>query len=202
MRILLCTLLSVLPHDNINPWQRTAQRDDIVVYTREVPDSPLRELKAESIMAIEPQRVWAVIVDTAHYAEFMPYMEEAHRITSDDALTHYEYQRINPPLVKKRDYVLKTVSEPDDDAGLWVHRWQAVTNIGPKATGDAIRVPHVDGSWTLRRLDHGHTHVTYQLLTDPGGALPRWIANRANSQSVPDLLTAVRKRAQDASYKR
>lgn len=204
MWTLLCTLmlLAPLPAGNPNPWRQAAEKKDITVYTREVPDSPIRELKAESVMALSAERVWAVVTDTAHYTEFMPYVEEARRITSDSDVVHYEYQRINPPLVKKRDYVIKTWSEADAAQGLWVHSWQTVPEVGPVPTDDAIRVTTVDGSWTLRRLDAVHTHVTYRLFTDPGGALPRWIANKANSQSVPDLMTAVRRRAEDPTYTR
>lgn len=202
MWTLVLTLLWAIPQANLNPWQQASQRDDVAVFTREVQDSPLRELKAESVMPFGAETLWQVIVDTAHYADFMPYMEEARRITSDTDSVHYEYQRLNLPLVKKRDYVIKTTSEPDGGDGVWVHRWQSAPDIGPAPTKDAVRLTRVDGSWTLRRLDADHTHVTYQLYTDPGGSLPRWIANRANSQGVPDLMMAVRKRAQNPQYRR
>lgn len=201
MWILFLTMLWAAPQGEGHLWQQSVQHGDISVSSRKVADSEIHELKAESVMPLAAEQIWQVILDTEHYAEFMPYVQKARRITSDTEAIHYEYQCLHPPLVKKRDYVIKTTSEPDAAAGLWVHRFESAPNIGPAPTDEAIRVTKVEGSWTLRRLDAQHTHVTYRLFTDPGGSVPRWIANRANSRSIPELLEAVRKRAQNAPSK-
>jgi hypothetical protein len=60
----------------------------------------------------------------------------------------------------------------------------------------------VKGNWTIEKLTDTQTRITYYLYTDPGGSIPNWIANKANKQSVPDLLDAVRKRAANPAYKR
>ena len=53
-----------------------------------------------------------------------------------------------------------------------------------------------EGSWTLEALDGGRrTRATYYLYTDPGGSIPKWIANKANTMALPDLFEAIRKRA-------
>src|SRR5258706_3963 len=51
--------------------------------------------------------------------------------------------------------------------------------------------------WPLEPIDGGkRTLGTYQLLTDPGGSIPTFIANKANTTALPELFARVRKRAE------
>jgi len=46
----------------------------------------------------------------------------------------------------------------------------------------------------MEPLDGGkRTRATYALFTDPGGSIPSFIANKANTTALPDLFAAVRK---------
>ena len=49
--------------------------------------------------------------------------------------------------------------------------------------------------------EDGRTHLTYWLYTDPGGSIPNWIANKANTISLPDVMRAIAKRAEDPTWK-
>ena len=51
--------------------------------------------------------------------------------------------------------------------------------------------------FTLEPLDGGtRTRATYTLCADPGGSIPAFIANSANSSALPELFAAVRRRAE------
>jgi len=39
--------------------------------------------------------------------------------------------------------------------------------------------------------------VTYQVLTDPAGAIPTWIVNLAQKSAVPKVVKAFLKRAEE-----
>ena len=57
-----------------------------------------------------------------------------------------------------------------------------------------MRVKLNNGYWHLEPRENGtKTWATYYVLTDPGGSIPKWIANRANNTAVPDVFAAVRK---------
>ena len=59
-----------------------------------------------------------------------------------------------------------------------------------------VRVKVNTGSWLLEPREEGKkTFVTYSLLTDPGGSLPKFVADKANKKAVPDVIRAVRKNA-------
>ena len=60
-----------------------------------------------------------------------------------------------------------------------------------------MRLTRISGSWTLEPLEGGRrTRAVYRLLTDPGGSIPGFIANRANTSALPRLFAQVRKRAE------
>ena len=43
--------------------------------------------------------------------------------------------------------------------------------------------------------------VEYYVHTDPGGFIPVWLANKANTVTLPDLMKAVRQRSLDPNWK-
>jgi hypothetical protein len=62
---------------------------------------------------------------------------------------------------------------------------------GPSAQDSYVRVTAIHGSWTLVPTHDGGTLVTYVVSSDPGGALPTWLVNRAQRQAAPALVKAM-----------
>ena len=81
-----------------------------------------------------------------------------------------------------------------------VYRGMDIGTAKPKPE-DTVRVSVCEGTWALEPIGPHKTRATYYLYTDPGGAVPNWIANLANSRSVPDLMAAIRDRATDPTWK-
>lgn len=187
---------------NPNPWEEIDDSDGIRVWVRDVPGGTVREVKAESIVNLPAEKVWSVLRDTSTYVEFMPYLVECAVVGPAGPNALFEYQLIDPPIVDKRDYTLRVVVTEDPERGFWQRRWTPANEAGPAEREGVVRVSVCDGTWTVERLGSQSTRLEYWLYTDPGGSIPTWVANKANTTSVPDLLDAVRKRARDPSWKR
>jgi hypothetical protein len=43
-------------------------------------------------------------------------------------------------------------------------------------SGDVVRVPIITGSIYLKKIDNAKTEVAYNIQLDPGGYIPKWIA--------------------------
>ncbi len=161
------------------------------VWTRDKSGSDVHEVKAIGEIDAPPGKVYDVITDFEHYAEFMPYLEDAKviRRTQDECVS---WAIMNAPMVSRRDWVVAVKLDPKNKAGT---TW-TVSREGPPETDRAVRLKVNEGSWKLEALDGGkRTRATYYLYTDPGGSLPTWIANKANTMALPDLFDAIRKRA-------
>ena len=198
----LALLLLAVP-DNPNAWTEVNNDDGIRVWARDVPGSNIREVKAESVIAAPAETVWAVVNDQPHYTEFMPYAKEV-RVFSEDAGTNarYEYQLIDPPLVSRRDYTLQATFDANPAEGRYRRSWTAANDKGPKPRQDVVRVTVCEGYWQIERLTDKTARVTYWLYTDPGGSVPTWMANKANTTSVPNLMRAVRNRSLNPNWRR
>jgi hypothetical protein len=123
-------------------------------------------------------------------------MEESSIIaTEDQGRVVHAYFVINAPLVSRRDYTLRLVDESQwqDGTGFLKTRW-TVSDKGPALNPDLVRVTVDDGSWLLEPAENGaKTKATYLLFTDPGGSLPTWVSNKANSSTIPDVFEALNK---------
>jgi len=187
---------------NPNPWQQVKNDDGMVVWAREVPGSSIREVKAETTVDVRAERVWEVLSDVAKYVEFMPYLVETRILGPAGERARYEYQLIDPPLVDRRDYTLRVSFEEQPETGVFRRAWTPANDKGPPAKDGVVRVAVCEGSWTVERKGAEQARVVYWLYTDPGGAIPNWVANRANATSVPDLLRAVRQRSLNPQWRR
>ncbi len=182
-------------------WQLAHEEDGIRVWTRAVASSPVREVRAQTVVAASRERIWAMLHDIPSLPQYMPYVLHSEVLERLDDATQYEYHLIDPPFVSQRDYAVRVTDHAPDDAETWERRWTAAPERAPAPKDGIVRLLVVDGAWILRRVDEHATQVTYLLHTDPGGAIPAWLANRANTTSLPDLMRAVSRRAIDPSWK-
>jgi hypothetical protein len=193
--VLLCVLPSARAADD-SGWELKAEGKGVRVYSRPRSDTDIQELKATGTIDSPPPAVFKVLSDYARYKEIMPYMEESKIIaTEDGGRVAHAYFVINAPLVSRRDYTLRLVDESQwqDGAGFLKTRW-TVSDKGPALNPDLVRVTVDDGSWLLEPAENGaKTKATYLLFTDPGGSLPTWVSNKANSSTIPDVFEALRK---------
>lgn len=184
----------------VSAWEEVKVSDGIRVRAREVTDTEVREIEADVMVPTTLERVAAILDDTEHYSEYMPYVQQARKMGAlDDG--HYEYMLIDPPLVDAREYTVRVKIEGDAETGIIKRCWTAANDKGPPPRKDTVRLGVNYGCWTLARQGD-QTRITYYIGADPGGSIPKWIAKRANTQSIPDLLSAVRNRAVNPQWKR
>lgn len=191
---------AVLGSANPAPWTEAGTTDGVKVWYRDHGSPEGREIKAEYVIAASPERVWAVLSDVDRYLEFMPYLVELRKF-EPFANGYHLYEVISPPVIDRRDYTLRMVVEEDAKAHVYRRRWTPANEKAPPLREDTIRVEVNEGAWTLEPHEHG-TRVTYELFTHPGGSIPTWIARRANTSSVPNLLKALEKRVLHPEWKR
>ena len=187
-------------------WELKAESKGVKVHVRAKPGTDVKELKSIGEIDSPPPAVFRVLTDFERYKETMPYTDES-RILSTEVedgkiKAWLFYSVVNAPLVSKRDYAIRVADESDwqDGKGFMKTHWN-LSDKGPAPKKGVVRTPVNQGSWLLEPLDDGKkTRATYLLFTDPGGSLPTWIANKANSGAIPDIFVALRKYAKEPRY--
>lgn len=200
--VVIFFVLAADPAAKQTPWEEAAKDNGITIYARDFPGSEVREMKAIGTIDAKPQEVWKAIRDYDHYTTTMPYTVEAKVLGKEDGdKVIYFYSRLNLPLVDNRDYTIKIVDESNwnDGSGYLKVTWTCFdppkgSPMAVAAKEGVVRLGLNDGFWKLEPRDNGNkTWATYYVHTDPGGSVPKWIANKANSTAVPDVFTAIRK---------
>ena len=193
------SLLVLLTGAGEPAWQQVARDDGISVLARTPEGGSVSEVKATTLVDAPPHDVWRVIRDYTNYTKTMPYTQESRVLASEqDGKVTVFYCLVNAPLVDKRDFIIRIQDESDwkEGKGFLKTAWTAATEGVPPEREGVVRVKLNTGYWLLEPREEGKkTFVTYYLYTDPGGSLPKWIADKANKTSVPDVLRAVRKQA-------
>ena len=193
------SLLVLLTGAGEPAWQQVARDDGISVLARTPEGGSVSEVKATTLVDAPPHDVWRVIRDYTNYTKTMPYTQESRVLASEqDGKVTVFYCLVNAPLVDKRDFIIRIRDESDwkEGKGFLKTAWTAATEGVPPEREGVVRVKLNTGYWLLEPREEGKkTFVTYYLYTDPGGSLPKWIADKANKTSVPDVLRAVRKHA-------
>ncbi|SRR5216683_3216420 len=169
----------------------------LAVYAREKPGAEVKEVKAVGQIDAPPEKVFQIVTDYEHQVGNMPYVQDQAVFTRTDAEVKL-WAVADFPMVSRRDWVVRTKLEKNLPGGIFRASWEptVIKDVPPPEDG-VIRVQVNTGSWTLEPIDGGkRTLGTYQLLTDPGGSIPKFIANRANTTALPELFARVRKRAE------
>jgi hypothetical protein len=187
-------------------WEQRTTTDGVAIYNRVTPGSPVKEVKAEGDFEAPAAAVWAVLRDIAGYPKTMPYTKVTAVLGQEHegAVTYY-YTALGLPIISDRDYTLKVTVDhvPSDGSGLYRLSWVA-GNDYPKAPPKQkgyVRLTDVSGYWELTPTKDGAaTHGVYYVHTDPASPLPNFIINKANTDSVPKLINAIREWAKKPPY--
>ena len=194
---------------------------ELTIYNRERAGTDVKELLMIFYVDAPPKTVFNVVCDLEHFKDFMPYTvvsEVLKREKVDDKEIVYFFTILDLPLVKNRYYTIKLINEanPDGKQGAFRSAWRLSDDPkldpepdDPRLKGivdpeyyDCVKTKANQGYWLIEPFGKGKSKVTYYVYTDPGGAIPAWIANKANSIAAPKLAKAVRERVKLPQYSR
>lgn len=180
-------------------WELAAEAEGVKVYGRKRGDGDVREMKAIGLIDAPPSDVWKAVRDYDNYPKTMPYVEGGKVLAREggDKVTLL-YSLINTPLVDRRDYIIRLVDESNwqEGKGFMKVTWTVVNDMDEKVPvpKDVVRVRINEGYWLLEPREEGKkTFATYYVFTSPGGSIPNFIINKANSMAVPAVFTAIKK---------
>lgn len=191
---------------------------ELTIYNRERPDSPIKELLMIFNLDCAPVRAFRVVCDLDNFKDFMPYTvvsEVLKRTQEGNKEIVYFFTILDLPLVSNRYYTIKLINEPDPDGkkGAYRSAWDLSddSTLDPKPDAprfkgivdpkyyECVKTAKNMGYWLIEPQGSG-SKVTYYVYTDPGGAIPGWVANQANSVAAPKLAKAVKERVKLPQY--
>lgn len=194
---------------------------EIVTTAKEVKGTSVKRGEVMGVINASPEIVWQVITDINSYKNFMPRTLNSMAVAADKVplivqrkpdsaadveqligplpagtatarvpggkYISYLYSHLNFPWpCKNRWYIIKLSQDETRAAQHCYHSsWSLV--IG--------NLRENLGEWILEPFEATRTKVTYRLLTDPGGSIPEFLVNQATCNTLPQIIAAVKKRA-------
>lgn len=187
MKLALCVIGMLIPilmpmqilAGSESNWQLEKDASGIKVYTRSTPASDFKEFKAMTKVKAEMSFVFATIIDPTRLTHWMADTLHAEVLNQTQGeQSAYIIQRVPFPLTNRDGVFDYSVDKSRPDA-ITIHIRSGAPAI--KVNKDYIRIRNAKGYWLIERQtsEAGETEtlVTYQMLLDPGGTVPSWLAN-------------------------
>jgi hypothetical protein len=175
-------------------WTQAFRTPELVAFYKETPQAHARALLAIGEFDAPPEAVFNLVADVASFVKFVPYLKESRvidRLSPDELIG---YQRISAPLTEDRDTYFRVRLSRGSlaNGGVFKDEWAAVPAYRPENKG-VIRMQVSEGSWTLEPIADGRrTRATYTVLSNPGGAIPKWIVDMSGRTAITGLFKALR----------
>jgi hypothetical protein len=177
------------------PWQKVREQDGVVVYARKVPGTPIREVRGTGLVHAPLLEILAVINDVDAYVQWMPKVKVSRVLARPSRTEVIGYSLMKAPWpVADRDTVVHASASFARERGevtvqLRTVRWPA---LGP--VRGVVRMIRFDGMFRLTRVSERLTRIDYQVLGDPAGNVPAWIANLVARRLPVKTIQRLRKR--------
>lgn len=171
--ILLITSFITSPDSD---WKLELDKEGIRVFTRYVEGSDFKEFKADMVMDGTLSEIADIIADVEKFPEWSYKTTSVKIIKKEGNTIQYFYVSDTPKFLKTR--VAFFESEKSIDPKTNEITFSLINIQGNQPISDnEILIPTMKGYWKLTPLDDNKVRVTMQMLTEPGGIIPAWLAN-------------------------
>lgn len=198
--LLLCANLALSTPAFAEDWQLTKNKDDVKVYTRAVPNSPLKEFRGVTHINTSITSLVALLDDPAACVDWMHNCKEQKILDRPNLKEKYTYNHIGAPWpVKDRDMIVHSFAEQDPTTHR-VHIKLTATKGYQAETSGIVRINQMRGYWDFNPLPNGTVEVTYQMFIDPAGSIPNAIINSTAIDTPFNTLKNMREKVREKKY--
>ena len=194
----LCTM-SVCVNALASDWVLKKETEGVKVYTREVAGRKYKELMGVYQADVPFEVAVEVAKDYDHYYEWYGMCKTLRVISKKSPRDVDMYFVLDTPVVTNRDAVVNVKSDYNYSEGIAKITFKGIDSPYMKGAG-LVRMPVVDGNFTLSRINLRKTKVVYTVYVDMGGILPAWVANLAATKHPFDTGVGILKQVKKAIY--
>ena len=172
-------LLSVsFLHAEEPEWRLVTDRDGVRVFMAHNDDSAIKTFRGEAVIPMSDFRAIGKQVDDYEFiASWMHMISSISEIDRDSDTDRQIWVTTRLPWpVSNRDAALDLELRQDPDTGAVIIAYEANDALMEPQSG-YVRMPALKGMLRFTPLQPGEVHVTFEVVLDPGGYIPAWIAN-------------------------
>lgn len=179
-------------------WEEIKQDEGITVWRMDVPGVSLPGFRGEADIHASPEAVLEVIRATDKHTEWMHRCSDARLLDQLDENTTIVYNRTDSPWPAwDRDVILRTEVTREEQQNRIRLAYRNIDSDLVKKPDGVVRMPRLEGAYTMTEIQPGVTRVSYLVEVDVGGSLPGWIASLVARDLPFKTLDALRSRVED-----
>jgi hypothetical protein len=169
-------LLTGLLNNSENGWKLELDKEGIQVFTRHVGGSDFKEFKADMVMDGKISEIADVIADVEKFPEWSYKTTSVKIIRKEGNTIQYFYVSDTPKFLKTRVAFFESTKVVDPKTNEITFSLINIQGNQP-ISENSILIPTMKGCWKLTPAGENKVHVMMQMLTEPGGIIPAWLAN-------------------------
>jgi len=161
-----------------HPWKLQKDLEGVQVFTREVENSPILELRGEIEVDAHVERAVSLYEQTERMTEWFHRSKEVKLLKAISAEEMLIYFAADLPWpLADRDGVYRRAKFVDSASKSVTYRLHGEKDVYPKHK-DRVRVNYLDGEWRFTPRPGGRTAISYRMHTEAGGYIPAGVVNR------------------------
>ncbi|MFK8056357.1 MAG: START domain-containing protein [Saprospiraceae bacterium] len=182
-------LATTLPYEKEWTLKKTGKK--MWVYTRDRAGSEIKEVRLIMEVDASITAINAVLNDASRQPEWVFHCTSAKDLGGKVDTGWYYYSRIALPWpMDDRDVIAKVIGQQDGD----VYRSKSIAapTFQPEVEG-CVRITDFDVTTAYEALPDGSTKITYEVHSEPAGAVPSWLVNLFIEKGPVETMTKLRK---------
>lgn len=161
-------------------WKLISDRNAIQVYMRHRENSRLKTFRGVTTISLPDEYALAAVLnDYENIPKWLHFVDDASEFDRDSPLrrymrfgTHLPWPLADREAVLQID-VLQELTPEQEVISIELTNRPELLPSNP----EYVRFPEMWGRFKFQRLGDNQTEVTYELVLDPGGYIPAWLAN-------------------------
>jgi len=173
-------------------WELQKSEDGIDVYTSVVKGSTYKKFKATTILNCKPMELVEILRRVEKYPEWIANCEKVELLKQDNTVQYHYIETELPWPFENRDMIYQLKYDIFDENNIQVSI-NGVPNYIDEKKG-VVRMSEVSGKWLFKSISTNQTELVYVLHSEPGGAIPAWLANASVVDMPYNTISALNKK--------
>lgn len=158
-------------------WTQGKVKDGINVFTRDSDKSAFDEFRATMPLNQSIHSFVAVMRDAEGLPEWAYNVKNARSLKMMGDSLQFYYSEVSIPFpFTNRDGIYRNHYTWKADSSLLIVDIDILPDYMEEKEG-LIRIPYGKGFWRVKVLGDNRLDITFQMVVDPGGSVPSWLAN-------------------------
>lgn len=183
-------------------WTLKKDSNGVKVYSTPSAGEDLIIFKGVTEINAPIEVVTEVVKDIPSYTQWYWQCKEARILKSDPGKRTIVFYFVSHPgwPVSDRDFIIYNTQVGDPKSGEVSFALGNITeDIVPRQEG-IVRLKHVSGGWNIKKIDKNKTSVTLLIKTEPGGSVPKAVANMVMGDTPFNTLKELKRMAAMDKY--